>query len=64
MCALKQQPQEQPQKSHKEDILQKPLQIHQTDRSINLCVLWDGMHTTNYFVSLGVFMRQGCRTRR
>ena len=30
MCAVKQQPQEQPSKSHKQDILQKHLQINQS----------------------------------
>ena len=58
MCAIKQQPQEEPQKSHIQDILQKHLQI---DQSIFVSY---GMHTTNYFASLGIFMRQGCRTQR
>ena len=57
MCAIKQQPQEQPQKSHKH-ILQKHLQI---DQSIFVSY---GMHTTNYFASLWIFMCQGCRTQR
>ena len=57
MCAVKQQPQEQPQTSRKH-ILQKHLQIDQ------LIFVSYGMHTTHYFVSLGIFMRQGCRTQR
>ena len=51
MCSVKQQPQEQPHKSHKQNILQKHLQI---DQSI----------TKNYFLSSGIFIRQGRRTQR
>jgi len=36
ICVIKKQPQEQPQKSHKQDILYKHL--------IDLCVLWDAFH--------------------
>ena len=56
MCAVKQQPQEQPQKSHKQSILQKHGQINQ------LTFASFGTHTTNYFVSLRIFMCQGHRT--
>ena len=55
---VKQQPQEQPQKSHKQDIPQKHLQI---DR---LSLASHGMHATNYFASLALFMCQGRRTQR
>ena len=41
ICLIKQQPQKQPQKSHKQDTLQKHLQI---DQSIDLCVLQDACH--------------------
>ena len=50
ICVIKQQPQEQPQKSHKEDILEKHLKI---DQSIFASY---GTHTTNYFASLGIFI--------
>ena len=49
---------QQPQKSHEQDILPKNLQI---DRSFFASY---GMHALNYFVSLGIFMRQGRRTQR
>ena len=45
ICTVKQQPQEQPYKSHERDSLLKHLQI---DQSI----------TKNYFSSSGMFMRQ------
>jgi len=50
---VKQQPKEQPQKSNKQD-KKKTF----SDRSSN------GTHTTNYFASLGIFMRLGRRTQR
>lgn len=56
ICAVKQQPQEQPEKSHKQSILQKHGQIDQ------LTFASFGTHTTNYFVSLRIFMHQGHRT--
>ena len=46
---------QQPQKSHKQDILQKHLQIHQ---SIFACY---GTHTTNCFACLGNFFGSGRR---
>ena len=55
---VKQQPQEQPQKSHEQDILQKHLQI---DRSMFAS---HATHAMNYFASLALFMRQGRRTQR
>ena len=54
---VKQQPQEQPQKSHEQDILQKHLHI---DRSIFASY---GTHAVNFWASLGIFMRQGRRTQ-
>ena len=53
--AVKQQPQEQPQKSHTHDTHQKLLQI---DQSIFASFR---MHTTNCFVSLRTLMHQGRR---
>ena len=50
ICVIKQQPQEHPQKSHKEDILEKHLKI---DQSIFASY---GTHTTNYSASLGIFI--------
>ena len=55
---VKQQLQEPPQKSHKQDIRQKHLQI---DQSIFASY---GTHTTNYFARLGIVMRQERRTQR
>ena len=55
ICAVKQHPQEQPQKSHKQSILQKHGQIDQ------LTFASFGTDTTNYFVSLRIFMCQGHR---
>ena len=55
VCVVKPQPQEQPQKSHKHDILQKHLQ---TDWSIDLCL----DIPMNVFASLWIFMCQGRRT--
>ena len=55
ICIIKQLPQEQPQKLHKQGILQKHLQ---TDQSIFASY---GANAKNYFASLGIFMRQGCR---
>ena len=52
----KQQPQEQPQKSYKQDILH--LQIDQ------LTFAFHGTHAMNYFVSFALFMRQGRRMQR
>ena len=56
--AIKQPPQEQPQKSQKQVMLQKYIQI---DQSIFASY---GTHTTNYFASFGIFMHQGCRMWR
>ena len=53
MCIFKKQPQGQPQKSHEHDILQKHLQINQS--FFASC----GMRATNFWVSLGISMRQG-----
>ena len=55
ICTVKQQPQEQPQKSHTQDIHQKLLQI---DQSIFASFR---THTTNCFVSLRTLMHQGRR---
>ena len=54
----KQQPQEQPQKSYKQDFLHKHFQIDQ------LTFASHGMHAMNYFVSFALFMRQGRRMQR
>ena len=54
----KQQPQEQPQKSYKQDILHKHLQIDQ----LTFGSVWT--HAMNYFVSFALFMRQGRRMQR
>ena len=56
MCTVKRQPQEQPQKSHTQDIHQKLLQINQS------VFASFRTHTTNYFVSLRTLMHQGRRT--
>ena len=52
----KQQPQEQPRKSYKQDILH--LQIDQ------LTFASHGTHAMNYFVSFALFMCQGRRMQR
>ena len=55
---VKQQTQEEPQKSHEQDILQKHSQI---DRSIFASY---GTHAMNFCASLGIFMHQGRRMQR
>lgn len=59
ICVVKQQPQEQPQKSHERDIQQKHLKI---DPSIFFASY--GTHVMNYFASLGIFVHQRRRTQR
>ena len=54
ICIIKQQPQEQPQKSHKQDIL----------KNILLIFASYGTHVMNYFVLFGIFMRRGHRMQR
>ena len=54
---LRQQPQEQPLKSHKQDILQKHFTKTSSDQSINLCVLWDAYQ--KLFCIFGNFYESG-----
>ena len=58
ICAVKQQLQEQLQKSHKQDILQKT----SPDRSIDLCVPRDAYH--KLFCVFGDFSAAGMQGRR
>ena len=57
ICFVKQQTQEQPQKSHKQDILQKHLQIDQWIFASY------GTHTTDCFTSLGILCIRDARGR-
>ena len=54
---LKQQPQEQPLKSLKQDILQKHFTKTSSDQSINLCIPWDVYH--KLFCIFGNFYESG-----
>ena len=57
ICSVKQQPQVLPQKSNKQDVLQKHHLIWRYDRSIDLCVLQDAYH--KLFCIFGDFYAPG-----
>ena len=57
MRVLKQQPQEQPLKSLKQDILQKHFTKTCSGQSINLCIPWDVYH--KLFCIFGNFYEPG-----